>query len=57
MNFGFTLRRVLSKAIKVSLCLRCALIITLRIRLLKWQRKMQTKGPFGAPPVRAVGVI
>jgi hypothetical protein len=24
---------------------------------LKWQRRMQTKGPFGAPPVRAVGVI
>ena len=52
-----TLLRLLSKAMKDSLCLRCALIITLRIRPLKWQRKMQTKGPFGAPPVRAVGVI
>jgi hypothetical protein len=42
---------------KDSLCLRCALTITLRIRLLKWQKRMQTKGPFCAPPVRAAVVI
>jgi hypothetical protein len=51
------LLRLLSKAMKDCPCLRCALTITLRIRLLKWQKRMQTKGPFDAPPARAVVVI
>jgi hypothetical protein len=31
-------------------CLRCAHISTQHTRLLKWWRRMRTKGPFGAPP-------
>jgi hypothetical protein len=49
-DFGFTLLRVPSKAMRDSPCPRCVLIFTQCTRPLKWLRRTWTKGPFGAPP-------
>jgi hypothetical protein len=49
-SFGSTLPRAQSKTIRGSPWLRCARIIIRRTRSLKWQSRMQTKGPCGVRP-------